>query len=138
LVTLGLAFVPPLLYPGGASSAGFAGTSGPGPGTTIGVGSTSAEYNAEKNLWIYKISVSAQSGEAGEIVGVMAISPSGKQTIAPPFGENIDVTGGKKTPEMVTIKPGATAELIIYSKDPLWHITLIDQKGKRWQISFWG
>ncbi|MBS7615195.1 hypothetical protein KEJ18_05635 [Candidatus Bathyarchaeota archaeon] len=60
--------------------------------------------------------------------------------IAPPFGDNIEITGGNKSSEKIVIGPTAVPSLLrIYSEDSLLLITWIEKDNKPgWQISFWG
>lgn len=141
LVILGIFFGLPWLYPVGVGTGGCAGISGPGLGAIISIDpyKTSVSFNSENDIWVYQIALKNTMGRDGEIVGIMGKIASQKQQIAPPFGENIEVVGGEKTAEKIIVKPGMreTTILKIYSKDPLWIVTLIENGDKRWHISFW-
>jgi hypothetical protein len=99
---------------------------------------TSLSFVSENNTWTYQIALTNKGAENGEIIGIMGKIVSQTVKIGPPFGDNIEVVGGEKTAERIIVKPEATVILKINSKDPLWHITLIEKGDIRWQISYWG
>jgi hypothetical protein len=135
LITLGILLGLPWLHQPTVSSHAT-GVGGPGPGATFGiVNESTAHFDAQKNLWVYQLTIASGTGENGEIIKIIGRGP--KKQVLPPFGENIEVIGGEKTAEKIVVKPGTRATLIIYSKDPLWNIALIDQKGKCCNITFW-
>jgi hypothetical protein len=126
-----------------ANSTGASG-SPPGSGVVLdGQGSglhNTVAFNADKDVWIYKIQLSNTTSEEGVIIALKAKTLGGKTvTLAPPFGDNIEVTGGVKAANKIGVMPGQKLVTIqLSSQEPLILIVWVEQNGKvGGQIGFW-
>jgi len=148
LVIFGVVFTLPWLHKieiGGSAMGAF----GPGPGSGIMLGlklppeNTTAYFDMERGTWVYQIELVNTHAENAEIIGLKGKSMAGKTVnIAPPFGDNVEIIGGNKSSEKITISPsGPTlkpALLRIYSNEPLLLITWVEKNNRTgWQIPFW-
>lgn len=158
LAVFGAAFALPWFYQIQIGVGGGMGAGGPGPssGTMLDLKippeNTTAYFDTEKGMWVYQIELVNTHMENAEIVGLKGKSMAGKTVqIAPPFGDNIEITGGNKSSEKLIISPTVApssehgkpptlipALLRIYSKDPLLLVTWIEKNNRTgWQVSFW-
>lgn len=159
LVIFGIVLTLPWLHKIEISMGGGMGAQGPGPESGIMLSpklppeKTTVNFNAEKGVWVYQIELVNIHAEDAKIIGLKGKNMAGKTVeIAPPFLDNIEIIGGNKSNETIiigpTIEPGPPepdkppalkpALLIIYSNDPLLHITWIEKNNRTgWQISFW-
>ncbi|MGQ9787947.1 MAG: hypothetical protein ACUVQM_01330 [Candidatus Hadarchaeaceae archaeon] len=110
----------------------------------IGFEDTSVNFDSESNIWSYQITARNQLSEDAEIVEIISLKqPSGgfnifseKRQLAPPFGDDIEVSGGEKMDEKTVVKPGSVVTLKISSEDPFLVISLVE-KRVRYDIGFW-
>lgn len=123
---------------------GGMGAGGPGPNSGIILElklppeNTTTYFDTEKDAWVYQIELINTHGVDAEIIGLKGKDMAGKTVqIAPPFGDNIEIIGGNKTFNNITIAPTIVAGppepgkppkskpalLRIYSRDPLLLIT---------------
>jgi len=138
LVILGALFGLPWLYRVDVGTPSMFGTFGAGAGIgPMGPNMTSVSFDSDNSVWVYRITLTNDVGKEVEVTGIAGKVASRTQQIAPPFDSNIEVIGGQRTAERIVVKPGETAVIRIHSKDPLWHVTLIENGDIRWQISFW-
>lgn len=147
-------FALPWLHSIKVGMGGGAGAGGPGPHSGIildlGHENTTVNFDAESGVWIYQIELINTKAANAEITGLKGKVGSRTVQIAPPFGDNIEIIGGKKSGEKIiigpTVIPGEPGKppalkpalLKIYSKEPLLLITWIEKNNRTgWQISFW-
>jgi len=155
LAILGTVFTLPWLHKIEIGMGGSAGAGGPGPHSgimlSLGHENTTVNFDAEKGIWIYQLELINTNAANAEIIRLKGKVGSKTVQIAPPFGDNIEITGGNKSSEKIIIgptvvppsEPGKSptsmpALLRIYSKDPLLLITWIEKDNRTgWQVSFW-
>lgn len=122
------------------------GASGSPPGSGIVLSDqgpdlhNTVEFNADKGVWTYRIQLNNSTSEEGVIIALKAKTLDGKTvTLAPPFGENIKVTGGNKFTDRIEIGPAKEAVTVqLSSQQPLVLIVWVEQNGKvGGQIAFW-
>lgn len=143
VLAVGILLGLPLLRPVGPQLGNATGIGGAGA-FNIRFEDARASFDAATGSWVYQITARNQLPERAEVTGITAQAfpaagwagiVSQKKLLAPPFGEDIRVSGADRTSEKVVVEPGATLTLEIVSGGPLASITLLQKTG-RYDISF--
>lgn len=100
--------------------------------------------DALHKIWIYHWSAENVLNEKVSILGITGSKPGPKLlgllrllpekvTIAPPFGQQIEVSGAQKSATGISVEPGATFDIRIISPDPLYGLIIpIGSMGNTW------
>ena len=91
--------------------------------------------DTQHKMWVYHWSAKNSLNEKVSISEITGLKPgpkllglfqllTEKVTIAPPFGQQIDVSGAQKDTEGITVEPGAKFNMQIISSDPLYVLTV--------------
>jgi DNA-directed RNA polymerase subunit RPC12/RpoP len=88
------------------------------------------EFDSEKGIWTYQIQLVNTSHDLAEITAIKAKTLSGKTVqVAPPFDKNIEITGGQKLNDKITV--GVTPAILkISSGTPLILIGWFESNNK--------
>lgn len=106
-----------------------------------------ASFNTQDNLWTYEIIPKNSSSQDVEIIKISGQKPtkpflgfldiySKTEVIAPPFGSHIKVEEAEKMSDRVIVRAGETAILKIYSKEPIYQISLLDNNNCQYSLGF--
>ncbi len=105
---------------------------------------TTVSRDPRTGLFVYRITAKNQLNVNAEIVGlsvlempnnsIFSIFPE-KHQLAPPFGTDINITGGQNTGQEIIVNPAAIMTLKIFSETPFLRITLMEKRNN-YEISF--